>query len=77
VKKSDLKKFSYLISGIPGAVLTAVRVGADGQVFFKYRIPARVIDRQRRAAHKADKKADKDDIGQGEGCEGGKCEVRR
>jgi hypothetical protein len=76
VKKSDQKKFSHLVRGTRGAVLTAVRV--DGvQVYYKYHIPTRVLERQRRAAHKADKKADKDDIGQGEGCEGGKCEVRR
>lgn len=74
MNRATQKKFAHL-PAIKGGVVTSVRVGAE--TTYKYRIPARVLERQRKVLLKHKPKKDEDDIGQGEGCEGGKCKVPR
>lgn len=71
-----MKKHAHL-PAIAGGIVTSVREEA-GQTFYRYRVPARVHEKHRKAAARklTPKKEDEDDIGQGEGCEGGKCEIR-
>lgn len=76
MNKADQKKYAHL-PGIAGGVVTSVREEA-GQTIYRYRVPARIHERNRKVAEKRLKpKEDEDDIGQGEGCEGGKCAIRR
>jgi hypothetical protein len=74
MKKIDQAKYGHLPM-IAGGIVTSVRE-EGGQVIYRYRVPARVFAKQRKAA-RASVKVDADDIGQGEGCEGGKCLIRK
>jgi hypothetical protein len=71
-QKIDQAKYGHL-PAVVGGIVTSVRE-EGGQVFYRYRVPARVLAKQRKAVKPTQ---DVDDIGQGEGCEGGKCEIRR
>lgn len=73
MNRETQRRFAHL-PAIRGGVVTSVRE-VSGEILYRYRVPARVQERQRRAAARRGA-ADPDDIGQGEGCEGGKCAVK-
>jgi hypothetical protein len=68
------KQFAHL-PAVKGGVLTSV-THKGGETVYTYRVPPRELERSRKAAHKRNTKADAEDIGQGEGCEGGKCLIK-
>jgi hypothetical protein len=75
MNRETQKRFAHL-PAIKGGVVTSVRE-LNGEIVYSYRLPARVLERHRKAMKRHKPKEDKDDIGQGEGCEGGKCEIKR
>lgn len=68
-----IKKEHRNLPAVAGGVVTSVRE-EGGQVFYRYRAPVHIQAKHRRNVKPTQ---DANDIGQGEGCEGGKCERRR